>query len=424
MFDVQPLKFVVPVVDRFSPVAYAVMIHCHVKITHHGGSINTLRASKEIVHVLNGKSLANEITSSCQYCKRYKAKLLKAEMGKQHISKMTIAPAFFSAQVDIFGPLDAYCKHGKRAVLKVYGLVFKCPTTLAVATYVMDDYSTNSFLDSFYRFAARYGTPAKLFIDGGSQLVSACNNSTLSVADITQSLNNSHHTRVNFEVCPVGGHNMHGMVERQIREIKRIMHAVCHGTKLDIMQWETLFAWISNEINSMPLAIGNRYVDLDHLDLITPSRLLLGRNNTRALVDLVETPDYSGLLGCMEQVEKTWWEVWQKEKLLDLVPQPRKWKSGEPELSQGDLVVFLRDQGALGGPSWRIGMVHEVEVSADNVIRKVVVKYKNAKEKVFRYTTRAVRELAVVWRESELDLPGQLSKAQKDATMLMLISER
>ena len=423
MIDLKPLTFTRPVVDRYSPVAYAAMIHAHVKLTHHGGSYATMRAVLEIVHVMQAKSLANEVTQDCNYCKRYKAKRLEAAMGKQHESRMLIAPAFYATQVDLFGPMEAFCKHGRRAVIKVYGIVFKCPTTLAVASAVMDDYSTASFLDGFFRFAARYGLPNKLYIDSGSQLMSACRNAEFSLADITKTLNGGHNIHLEFEVCPVGSHNAHGAVERQIREIKKLMHTVCSGIKLDVLRWETVLTWICNELNSIPLALGNRYTNLDNMDLITPSRLLLGRNNKRAVTDMPKVNSWTATADELEKVQQAWWQVWYDEKLVDLVPQPKKWPEGQPELAAGDVVVFMREQSELTGPSWRVGEINEVEKGRDNVIRCVTVRYKNAGEKVNRYTRRSVRDIAVLWRENELDLAGVLSAAQREATINMYVSQ-
>ena len=48
------------------------------------------------------------------------------------------------------------------------------------------------------------------------------------------------------------------------------------------MQWETIAAITANSINDLPLAFGDAKGDLDNLDLITPNRLLLGRNNDRS----------------------------------------------------------------------------------------------------------------------------------------------
>ena len=99
----------------------------------------------------------------------------------------------------------------------------------------------------------------------------------------TMTLNiNYTRTSVDFNVCRVGGHNEHRRMERKIKEIKLSLEKVFVKSKLSIMQWETIAASISNSINDMPLVIGNTTSDLENLDIITPHRLKLGRNNARS----------------------------------------------------------------------------------------------------------------------------------------------
>jgi hypothetical protein len=57
-----------------------------------------------------------------------------------------------------------------------------------------------------------------------------------------------HSVAVEFEPCPVGGDNYHGQVERRIREVQKLFDAVYKGVKLDILGFETAFAWVSNEL--------------------------------------------------------------------------------------------------------------------------------------------------------------------------------
>jgi len=84
MLDLDPLTFVRPILDRYSPVAYSIMIHCHQSVAHHMNSIATLRESRSIAFILQGRDLANEIRDSCVHCRRYKAKFIEARMGKLH----------------------------------------------------------------------------------------------------------------------------------------------------------------------------------------------------------------------------------------------------------------------------------------------------------------------------------------------------
>ena len=52
--------------------------------------------------------------------------------------------------------------------------------------------------------------------------------------------------------------------------------------RLPVIQWETCAAEIANRINDLPLAIGNIVSDFEIIDLITPNRLKLGRNNDKS----------------------------------------------------------------------------------------------------------------------------------------------
>ena len=421
--DVDPLKFNVPVVDRFSPVAYAVMTHAHVTLTHHGGAVSTLRASMEIVHVLKGKDLACEVRRECAFCKRYKAQTLEAEMGKVHPNQLCVAPAFFNVQIDLFGPVSSICKHFARREIKAYCVVFKCTTTLAVAAYVMDSYDTSSFLDAFHRFSCCYGIPHKIYIDSGTQLLSAFNNFEFSAVDITQTLNGKLGVKIEYEVCPVADHSSHGMVERSIREIKKLLFAMFKGLKMDLLKLETSVMWVCNELNSLPMCLGNRYVNLENLDLITPARLLHGRNNQRAPGQLPQGPRPTRLARQIVEIEEAWWKIWSDQKLSDLVPKSDKWRKGDPVLAVGDIVVFIKDKTDLGGLTWRLGRVKEIENGRDDVIRRVVLEYKIDGETVYRTTRRSVRDVAVVHREDELDLPGQLSEAQRRASIDFILTQ-
>ena len=51
--------------------------------------------------------------------------------------------------------------------------------------------------------------------------------------------------------------------------------------RLSVIPWETSAAEIANRINDLPLAIGNIVSDFEIIDLITPNRLKLGRNNDK-----------------------------------------------------------------------------------------------------------------------------------------------
>ena len=376
-----------------------------------------------IAHIIKGKDLAVEVRKDCAFCKRFRAQTLEAEMGKIHENQLCVAPAFYHVQVDLFGPVSSICKHFARRELKAYCVVFKCTSTLAIASYVMDSYDTSSFLDAFHRFCCCYGVPFKVYIDSGTQLLNAFNNFEFSYVDVTKTLNGKSGIKIEFGVCPVSDHSSHGIVERSIREIKKLFSVMFRGLKLDLLKLETAMMWICNELNSLPMCLGNRYTDLENLDLITPARLLFGRNNKRAPGQLPQGPRPTRLARQIREVEEAWWQIWATQKIADLVPKSNKWQSGDPNIAIGDIVVFVKDRNELGGLTWRLGRISDVESGRDNVTRRVTIEYKIDGETVFRTTRRSVRDVAVLHQEDELDVAGVLSEAQRRANINFVMSQ-
>lgn len=424
MTDLQPLSFVKPILDRYSPLAYSIMVHCHWSVAHHRNAISTLRESRNIAYILRGRDLANEVRDSCVFCKRFKMKLLEAEMGKLHDTRLTIAPPFYNCQIDLMGPFLAICEHNHRSTVKIWGLVFKDPATCAVSVYVMQQYNTAAFLQAYTRFSSRHGHPAKLYMDAGSQLVKAGKEMEISLVDIVNTLEARHQVGTEYSTCPVGGHNFHGMVERSIREIRKLFEAVYRGLRLDILSYETAFSWCSNELNNLPICIGSRYQSLDHSDLITPNRLLLGRNNRRSAAGFCKISSPSRMIKQMEQVHDSWWKVWKEEKLVDFIPKPSQWLKTGYEPQVGDVVIFLKTEGevSLGDPIWRLGLISSTEKDRDKIVRAVLIKYRNPSEAVFRETRRSVRRIAVLHKEGELELVEVLNEAAKQANLAFFSS--
>lgn len=419
MYDLQPLHFVKPMVERFSPVAYSIMLYCHRSLVRHRNATDTLRESRTLAFIINGRSLAEEVRDSCMFCRRYKARLLKVEMGNVHENRLTIAPVFWFSQVDIMGPFLATCEHNHRSSVKIWGLVFKDPASGAVMAHVMQSYNASAFVLAYTRFATRFGHPKKLFIDAGSQLVKGCKELQFSLVDIKNTLNSTYQVGIEFETGPVGGHNYQGAVERSIQEVKKLFYKVYQGLKMDILAYETAFCWVSNELNNMPMCLGSRTTGLEHLDLITPSRLIHGRNNRRAMAGPCRIDVPSRLIKQMETMYKAWWTVWKTEKLLDYIPRPAKWLKSSYRPAVGDVVIFPREEGSvdLGERAWRTGRVQSLKESADGAVREVVIAYKNQSEKQERITTRAVRRIAVIFQEGELELIQSLNEAAKQANV-------
>ena len=421
MRDVYVGKFVRPMLDRYSPLAYSIMLHAHKECTHQGALV-TLQKSCEIAFIIGGRSLATEIRNQCPHCRRFKIRLLNLEMGRIHPDRITVAPPFYMTQMDIMGPFDCQGSPNKRATAKVWALVLKCMATSAVSIRSMESYSSIHFSEAFTRHVSHHNFPKKLYIDAGAQLLKGCKDMNYSLTDWTKELNTRHLVSVEHQVCPVGAHNYNGLVERSIREIRKLFQTMYRGKRISVLGFETALSWVSNELNNLPLCTGLGFRDLDHLDLITPNRLMHGSNITRAPTGPVTIGSVSETLQAQKDIQKSWYECWEKQVIQQYIPKSTKWTATDYMPQVGDIVIFLRVENdiTLGERAWRIGRIAEIMVGSDKKVRRVKIEYRNSNEKTFRQTERSPRSIAVIHKENESELVPMLNEAARMANLTHL----
>ena len=410
MIDLSKKSFIVPIVDSGSPLALAIVndIHWYDKTARHSGVETTMRTVMSVAHILQARNLVKRFRRNCKRCRYLLMKTVDVSMSPASTQQLCVAPPFYITQTDICGPYVSFSTHNKRATLKVWILVFVCATTGTTSLKIMEDYSTKQFLLAFSRFACELGYPKKLLTDEGGQLVSGCESVVLNMTDIQGCLNREY--GIEFSSCPVGGHNYHGKVERKIRTIRETLNKGMQNRRLSVLEWETTCSEVSNTINNLPVAIGNEVDDLENLDLITPNRLRLARNNNRSPVGPLDvTGRIDKLLQLKTDAFQAWWECWLTSALPKLVPTP-KWFRNDEDIQVGDIVLFNRSEGSLIG-DYRYGIVDDVSVSPDGKIRAVTVRYRNASENMDRKTFRAVRSLIIIHRADEIDIMEELGEA-------------
>ena len=406
-FDLCETSFCVPMVDKLSPVAYSIAseVHWYDFDVRHAGVESVLREIQSIAYLISGRKLVKSIKLSCIRCRILRKKRLEVVMGPKHDGNLCIAPAFHTTQVDICGHFDSFSNVNKRAKVKLWFVVFCCTATGAVDIKVMDDYSTDSFVLAFIRFSCRYGYPCSLLPDPGSQLIKACKEMILSFSDIQHRLSVEH--GVSFQTCPVGAHYVHGKVERKIQTIKNSIEKELGNRRLSLLQWETLGQQIANSINNLPIGIGNKVADLENLDILTPNRLLLGRNNSRGpTAPLVLSQDVKKIVQTNSEIFKTWFQGWLVSYVPLLMDAP-KWFKNDRNIAEGDVVLFSKSEKEFED-LYQYGIVKLVIHSKDGRIRKVEVEYQNHSEDFKRTTTRGVRDLIVIHPVDELGLSKEL----------------
>ena len=402
-------SFCVPIMDQFSPVAVSIAldIHWNHPDVRHRGIAAIYRQMLKVAHIFGGFSLASSIKHGCKRCRILNKNSVDVAMGPIQDVNLCIAPAFYASQVDIFGHYKSYSCANKRATIKVWFLIFCCCTTGGVDIRVLEDYSTDAFVQGFIRFSCRVGYPRYLLPDPGSQLVKGCEEMTYSFSDAKQKLFVEY--GVDYMPCPVGAHYVHGKVERKIREVRKSVEIAAKNERLSVVQWETLMAQISNSINNLPIGLKNRVSDLEQLDLITPNRLILGRNNDRCgNAPLVICPDFKKMIETNAKIFRAWFETWLLSYVPTLVERSKWHTSGQP-VNVGDIVMFLKSDREFD-LQYQYGLVVDLKKNRDGLVRRVTVEYQNPNEGTKRTTERGVRDLVIISPVDELEIYERLNE--------------
>ena len=411
------MKTMIPVIDRFSPLAFSLAQHFHWSVSKHRGFETCLRMSFEHVHILQGMSLFREIAEECFKCKMKRGRYIQASQGPLSEKQLLIAPPFYACQVDLFGPLRAFVpgfEKETRAVKakqsKIWIFVAVCLVTSNVNEQVCEMKDTCSMLEAFIRLSCEYGYPKYICCDQESSLLPVMREVKVNLRDLSHRLYSEH--GVVFETCAVGGHDTHGKVERTIKSVQEGLEGLgLYKMRLPVMGVQTLCKQVENAYNNLPL--GYRYDrsqdNTEVLRMLVPNMLRTGRINSRALDGPVRlSNDNRKMLGEIQDKCEAWYKVWCEVYVPNLMTQNTGFKNSR-DLQVGDLVYFQKKESELSSP-WTMGKIDQIIRGRDGVIRRAIVKIRNTSEEFDRVTDRSTRKLIKLFSADDPDLQVDLSK--------------
>ena len=108
-----------------------------------------------------------------------------------------------------------------------------------------------------------------------------------------------------------------------------------------------------------------------------------------------------------EEIFNSWFEVWLLVHVPKLMHQ-QKWFSSD-KIKVGDVILFVKNDSVICN-SYTYGIVKSLKFGRDGVARKATIKYRNAKEDVFRETDRAVRSLIIIHHIDNVDFMKELGE--------------
>lgn len=353
-------------------VAELIIADCH-KHTLHGGTQLMLRVLRQTYWILNARKLVKSFVHGCVTCVRHRAVTATQKMGDLPSVRVTPARPFEHSGIDYAGPFLVRHLPGRgHKAHKTYIALFICLCTRAIHLELVSDYSTETFLAAFERFASRRGLPSSMYSDNGTNFRGADKELSAAFKAVTQDVDvrtrlASDGTAWHF--IPPNAPHFGGIWEAGVMKIH--LHKIVGDHSLTFEEMTTLLCKIEGCLHSRPIAPLTD--DLANFDALTPGHFLAGgpikATPKPSLLNLQENRLSRWQLVC--QMLERYWQIWSTDYLQSLQKR-MKWPTSQEELKEGDLVLIKNS--TLPPTKWELGRIIECMKGQDGHTRVVSVK--------------------------------------------------
>ena len=132
------------VLPKRGHVTNLIIDHCHKRTAHQGRGMMQNELRKQGYWILGGSRTVATRIHRCITCRKTRRPLQEQKMADLPKERVTPSPPFTYTGMDVFGPFVT--KTGRKEV-KRYGLIFTCYCSRAVHIEMIDDLSTDAFLN-------------------------------------------------------------------------------------------------------------------------------------------------------------------------------------------------------------------------------------------------------------------------------------
>ncbi|KAJ0004820.1 hypothetical protein NQD34_011034 [Periophthalmus magnuspinnatus] len=288
--------------------------------------------------------------------------------------RVEMTPPFSYCGIDCFGPF--YVKEGRKE-LKRYGLLFTCMCSRAIHIEMLDDLTSDAFINALRCFIAIRGHVRQIRCDQGTNFVGAKGEFLSAMKDLDQEQLNQY--GCDFVLNTPSSSHMGGVWERQIRTIRSVLTAILdqNSKRLDSASLRTFLYEVMAVVNSRPLTVENLN-DPTSVEPLTPNHILMMKSN-------IILPPPGEFVSQDLYLRKRWrqvqfltnefWTRWKKEYLLNL-QQRQIWQKDKRNTKVNDIVILQEDNSPRN--KWKLARVTEVYPSADGRVRKVKLLLSNS----------------------------------------------
>ena len=352
------------ILSKNSYLSRLLALHFHTATAHQGRNftINQLRSNG--IWITGCRSIVSSVIHKCIKCIKLRGKTNIQQMSDLPKERLEPSPPFTHVGMDVFGPFIV--KDGRKE-LKRYGLLFTCFALRAIHIEILDDLTTDSFINGFRCFQAIRGNVSTVFCDRGTNFIGAKNE--LNVEDVTKRLETFN---CEFRFNPPSSSHMGGVWERQIRTIRNVFSGLLQGAsgRLDSTSLRTLMYEVMSIVNSRPLTTDSLENPQDPIPL-SPNNLLTmkpGASTSAPPGTFIKEDLYlQKRWRRVQYLANEFWTRWKREFLQNLQPR-QKWQDKQENIQVGDIVI-LKDEGARS--DWKLCRVEKTYPGEDGLVRKV-----------------------------------------------------
>lgn len=281
---------------------------------------------------------------------------------------------FLAAGVDYCGPFTLRIGTKRsRTTVKGYLAIFICMATKAVHLEVIEDLTSQAFLDAFTRFTSRRAPCPDLYSDNGMAFVGANRYLQEDLAAFQSHYNQQTlaHAGTRWHFITPGAPHQGGLWEAAVKSAKHHLTRLVGSQSLWYHQLHTLATRIEACLNSRPLV--PLHDDPEDKMALTPGDFLIG-----APLLAVPEPQLGDVpinrlkqYQWLRKVHQEFWQRWSDEYLSTLQTR-NKWAKREPNIQIDDIVLVRHEN--LPPTHWRLGRVIAVHPGSDGLARNATLK--------------------------------------------------
>lgn len=352
-------------------VTHLILDFCHKKIQHQGRGMTLNEIRTNGYWIINTSRVVARYIKDCVTCRTMRRPLEEQRMADLPAERVEPSPPFSHNGIDCFGPF--YTKHGRRET-KRYGLLCTCLSSRAILLEMLEDLTTDAFLNALRCFIALRGAVRQIRSDQGTNVVRGKNQLEKGMTELDEDRVARFlvEKQCDFVMNVPEASHRGGVWERQIRTVKSVMSTVLASAagRLNDAMLRTFLYEAMAIVNSRPLTV-DTINDPRSIEPLTPNHLIHMKTSTPlpppgkfVKEDLYARKRWRRVQYLAEQ----FWSRWRKEYLVNITTR-QQWHTTRRNIKAGDIAILKEEN--LPRNQWKMVKVVETIKDKEGLVRKV-----------------------------------------------------